>query len=239
MTKDARRVTPLFMSDMTDNIPKNAPIILGLEASGDHASAAITQGSTLLAEARIDQKHGHASHFVSLAADIVEQAKLTFSDITHIAAGVGPGSFTGLRVCLSAAKGFVLAGDLIGIGINGLRARAFAAQDHAIDGTIISCADTRRGSYFMQTYDTSYHAKSAISEATLEELQEIDKADDTCRIILPPHQDGSTRLAMIDMTARHIALLAAHDIAHKNPLLALDALYVAEPKLGPSKKVAS
>ena len=41
------------------------------------------------------------------------------------------------------------------------------------------------------------------------------------------------------MTASHIALLADYDLRHENPLAPLDALYVAEPKLGPAKKASS
>ena len=231
------------MSDTDKKRVQNAPIILGLEASGDHASAAIVKGSEVLAEARIDQKHGHASYFVSLAADAVAQADLRFSDITHIAAGVGPGSFTGLRVCLSAAKGFVLAGGLVGIGINGLRARAFAAQDHGIKGTIISCADTRRGSYFTQKYNDDYEAQETITDVTLAELQAHDKAHDKAHdeaiIVVAPCEEALDGISFVDMSARHIALLAAYDISHKHDLMALDALYVAEPKLGPSKKATS
>lgn len=227
------------MSDTDKKCVQNAPIILGLEASGDHASAAIVKGSKVLAEARIDQKHGHASYFVSLAADAVAQADLRFSDITHIAAGVGPGSFTGLRVCLSAAKGFVLAGGLVGVGVNGLRARAFAAQDQGIKGTIISCADTRRGSYFAQRYNADYEAQETITDVTLAELQQNDKAHDEAVIVVAPSEEAQDGISFVDMSARHIALLADYDMTHNHDLMALDALYVAEPKLGPSKKAAS
>jgi len=220
-----------------------APIILGLEASGEHASAAMVQDGRLLAETRMDQRHGHASYFVTLAHEAVQKAGLRFADITHVAAGIGPGSFTGLRVCLSAAKGFVLAGGLVGVGVNGLRARAFAAQQAGVCLPVISCADTRRGVYFYQSYDEALIAQDAIAEASLDEVASL--ASDRS-VALPPladdQQAGFANMMVTKMSARHIALLANQDIAHQEiakgdaPLLPLDALYVAAPKLGPAKK---
>lgn len=50
------------------------PIILALEASGAHASAAIIREGVVLAETRLDQAHGHASNFVTLAHECVQEA---------------------------------------------------------------------------------------------------------------------------------------------------------------------
>ena len=225
----------------TDKTPSpKAPMILALEASGEHASVALVKDGILLAETRLDQRHGHASHFVSLAHECVQKADLSFADITHVAAGIGPGSFTGLRVCLSAAKGFVLAGGLVGIGVNGLRARAFAAQQSGASCPVIACADTRRGVYFYQSYDEALIAQDEIAEASLDALARLANGRS---VALPPLVDGQEAgigaMAVTQMSARHIALLADQDIAkNDSPLLPLDALYVAAPKLGPPKKAS-
>lgn len=220
------------------SVSHKAPIILALEASGEHASAAIVQDGSLLAEVRMDQRHGHASYFVTLAHEAVQKARLRFGDITHVAAGVGPGSFTGLRVCLSAAKGFVLAGGLVGVGVNGLRARAFAAQQTGAHLPVIACADTRRGVYFYQSYDEALIARDAIKEASLDDLARLGKDS---QVALPPMADDQQTvfadMMVVEMSACHIGLLADQDIAqNKSALGSLDALYVAAPKLGPAKK---
>ena len=210
------------------------PVILGLEASGEHASVALLHDGTIIAEIRRDERHGHASYFVSLAKECLTQAGVAFSDLTHIAAGVGPGSFTGLRVCLSAAKGFVLAGGLVGIGIDGLRARSFAALQHGVSGSIIACADTRRGVFFAQRFDDKLIAQDAISEQSKQELIALSKQH---LIILPPHEDeGFDGAQKVDMTARHIAQWAWRDLQDGTPLSPLDPLYVVAPKLGPVKQ---
>ena len=57
-------------------------------------------------------RFGHAEYLVDMVQGLMEEADASFSDLTHIAAGCGPGSFTGLRVCLSAAKGYMLASTI-------------------------------------------------------------------------------------------------------------------------------
>lgn len=222
-------------NDTANETGNFGPLILALEASGAHASAAVIQDGTVLAEMRLDQAHGHASNFVTLAHDCLKEAGLGFADISHVAAGIGPGSFTGLRVCLSAAKGFVLAGDLVGIGVHGLRAGALAGQEQGAKGVLIACADTRRGVYFYQSYDESLTALDEIKEGTQEEI--ISFADG--RTVLFPSFVGNLieTAFLAEMSARHIGLLADRDIRDGARLLPLDALYVAEPKLGPSKKM--
>lgn len=227
----------------------NPPLILALEASGEHVSAALARGDEILAECRLDQPHGHASHIVSLASACFEGTQTCFADLAIISAGIGPGSFTGLRVALSAAKGFILAGDLIGIGINGLRARALAAQDLFPDAaSFLATADTRRGVLFCQAFTANLCPDGAIFEEALATLTHAASDQIVC---LPPMQNmqetldlsainGAKNTSIVPMSARHIARLAYHDYqAHQTDgtaLTPLDPLYVAAPKLGPSKK---
>ena len=87
----------------------SAPVILALEASGNAASAAVLIDGKIAGMAEHKARHGHAETLILLAEKAISAADCPLSDITHIAAGCGPGSFTGLRVCLSAAKGYMLA----------------------------------------------------------------------------------------------------------------------------------
>lgn len=212
--------------------------ILALEASGDHASVALCQDGVILDDRVLRARHGHAASFVDMAAEMVGSSPLSFSDITHIAAGVGPGSFTGLRVCLAAAKGFTLAGDLIGWGVNGLRARALASLRQYPGQRVLSCADTRRGPYFTQGFDEKGAPVSAITEIMPDALeahcQELGLTD--AMIAIPPSELLSPAAAIaIDMTAIDIALSCWHDYQKGEHPQPLDPLYVAAPKLGPSK----
>ena len=227
-----------------ENQPKG--LILGLESSGAHASVSLVADGEVVSEVVRHERHGHASYFVDMAADCLAAAGFHFKDIHAIAAGIGPGSFTGLRTCLSAAKGFVLAGDLKGCGIDGLRARAFALHTHyKADGKdippiIIACADTRRGPYFWQAFDETLKPISTIQEALAEDIQSQAGALYSSFIIAMPVDAELETCPLpscyvkMDMMAKDIALLAfADDIAGISPA-PLDPLYVAQPKLGPS-----
>ena len=226
-------------------------LILGLESSGAHASVAIISDGKVVSELVRHERHGHASYFVDMAADCLAEAGFNFKDIHTIAAGIGPGSFTGLRTCLSAAKGFVLAGDLKGCGIDGLRARAFALQtQYKADGKdippiIIACADTRRGPYFWQAFNETLKPIGAIQESLADDIQSqagalyssfiiampVDAELDSCAA---PSCPSSSCYVKMDMMAKDIALLALSDEMAGIAPAPLDPLYVAQPKLGPS-----
>ena len=241
-----------------DNAASFSGLLLALEASGEHASVALWQNDGLIEERRSDQLHGHAAHFVTLAADVVKDNGFAFGDVTHIASGIGPGSFTGLRVCLSAAKGFALAGDLPACGVHGLRARAYRAWQMTADQlpeitSVIATADTRRGVLFWQRYDADLNPLSDIQEASREALCDQVQSEVGTFLALPPllqqgspapdqQQEGNQADApngvinTIIMSAKDIAALAAGDIAAGHDRLPLDALYVAPPLLGPKKQ---
>ena len=234
------------MTKKTSHDDSPNELILGLESSGAHASVAVIADGQLIHQLIRHEKHGHAVYFVDMAADCLAEAGFKFTDLTAIAAGIGPGSFTGLRTCLSAAKGFVLAGDIEAWGINGLRARAFAlhhlyAKDKkTLPEVIIATADTRRGSYFWQAFDAALNPLGSIQEAEPQEIASqahslypdgqpiiaLDAAKEGCH-----HEDG---YEVIDMFAKDIGLLAAQDRQAGMTPLGLEPLYAAQPKLGPS-----
>ena len=104
--------------------PGKTPVILALEASGDLLAAAVWADGAVQNHQAHAARHGHAAHIVTLVAQVMKMVYIEFTDITHVAAGRGPGSFTGIRVALAAAKGFCLATGAVGMGINSLAALA-------------------------------------------------------------------------------------------------------------------
>lgn len=142
-------------------------IILAFEASADQASACLLQAGEGMFQQVHTARHGHAAVITQLGRQVVEEAGIVMSDVTHVAAGCGPGSFTGIRVALATAKGISLAIGVPGIGVSCLAAMAYSAKSSLSttdDRPILTTADTRRGSFFAQLFTAAGAVESSIFE---------------------------------------------------------------------------
>ena len=152
--------------------PNAKPCILALETSGALLSVSVWHEGKIASLISHDIKHGHAKDIVPTAMAVLQQAGCGFEMVTHVAAGVGPGSFTGIRVALACAKGFCLAWGAQGIGVSGLQALASnaAQKGHNDDAPMLITADTRRGSLYGQFFDADGQASGEIFDAAASEL---------------------------------------------------------------------
>jgi tRNA threonylcarbamoyladenosine biosynthesis protein TsaB len=201
-------------------------------------------------------RHGHAAVITGLAEAALQDCGLEARAITHVAAGCGPGSFTGIRVALSAAKGFQLACDAQPVGLSCLLVAAANwrnAHDangrnvHDEDGLLVASADTRRGSYFCQAFGPDNAPIGAIldidPQAVAAGETDLPDAWHGARIIGP----GAAPLAAVcggrlvanddaaPVDAMQIAQLASIMIADEVALPPLQPLYVVPAFLGPPR----
>ncbi len=139
--------------------------ILAIEACGMAASVALVDQSGIRAMVTRTDRHGHAAWITDMVDDLMQKTKTDFSAITHIAAGAGPGSFTGIRVGLAAAQGYGIALAKPVLGISSLDALGFSAFQEITDQhvQVLALIDTRRGHYFAQIFDWSltHHSRQA------------------------------------------------------------------------------
>jgi tRNA threonylcarbamoyladenosine biosynthesis protein TsaB len=91
------------------------------------------------------QRPGHAQQLLPLARRALERAGLGFADVDRLAVGVGPGTFTGLRIGVATARALAQAGGAAAVPVSTLRTLA-AAADH--DGPVLAVLDARRGEAF-------------------------------------------------------------------------------------------
>jgi tRNA threonylcarbamoyladenosine biosynthesis protein TsaB len=114
-----------------------------------------TDGARMLARESLGMARGHAEALMPLVARIMDEAVVEFSQLDRVAVTVGPGSFTGLRVGISAARGIALVSGKPAIGISTLS--AFAAPHIANEeGAAIAAAiDARHGSVYLQVFASS------------------------------------------------------------------------------------
>lgn len=115
---------------MRDGVPLN---LLGLDTSTEACSVALSIEGRIVADRFEQRERGHAERLVPLVLELMSEAQVGFETLDAITVTIGPGSFTGVRIGLSAAHGFALAGNLPLIGIGTLEALAagIPAKDRA------------------------------------------------------------------------------------------------------------
>jgi tRNA threonylcarbamoyladenosine biosynthesis protein TsaB len=131
------------------------PFVLALDAAGSASSVAVAAGDVLLAAARVETAHGQAERLMPLVDRTMRAAGLAAAALDLIAATVGPGSFTGIRVGLAAAQGIALAIGKPLFGVTGFEAVAAGPALRAIaaDCALLIALESRREDLYVQLFD--------------------------------------------------------------------------------------
>ncbi len=128
--------------------------VLAIDTALEACSAAVldTDAATIAAHESHPMVRGHAEALIPLIARVLARATLTFSEIDRIAVTTGPGSFTGLRVGIAAARGIALATGKPAVGLSTLA--AFATPFIAADDTlpVVAAIDARHGHVYLQVF---------------------------------------------------------------------------------------
>lgn len=134
--------------------------ILCLETSGLGCSVAVSQNGDCKAFKHVlDQQYRHAEILHTLVSDVLAELLLDLKNVNAIAVSKGPGSYTGLRVGVSAAKGFCYTLDIPLIAVNTLQLIASEAKKSTTQqGNFLAMIDARRDEVFMQEFDTDLNA---------------------------------------------------------------------------------
>ncbi|CAN7330877.1 tRNA (adenosine(37)-N6)-threonylcarbamoyltransferase complex dimerization subunit type 1 TsaB [Caulobacter sp. LjRoot300] len=125
-------------------------MILALDTCLGASSVAILDGETVRAARSEPMTRGHQERIAVLAREVAAEAGVKFPDLTRIAVTVGPGSFTGLRVGLSFAKGLATALSIPCVGVNTLEALAASAN---AAGLVAGVLDAKMGQVYLQVFD--------------------------------------------------------------------------------------
>mgnify|MGYP003296723589 FL=1 len=134
--------------------------ILLLETATDSCSVALSENSNIIAEKYINQPKAHASLLARYICDILQENNLTMEDCSAVAVSKGPGSYTGLRVGVSCAKGLCYGASKPLISVCTLATIAQMALDNNLytgegDFLIVPMIDARR----MEVYTANFNSK--------------------------------------------------------------------------------
>ena len=116
--------------------------LLAFESSAKAAGVAVLDDGRLLAEYFQNSGQTHSRTLMQMAEDLLDNCDLTPQDIGACAAADGPGSFTGVRIGVAAAKGFAWGREIPCYGVSTLEAMARSAA--CLGGVICCCMDARR-----------------------------------------------------------------------------------------------
>lgn len=122
-----------------------------MDTAANFCSACVWDGERVLAAEERDIGRGHAEQLVETVEAALAAAGTQFADIGRIAVAVGPGSFTGIRVGVAAARGFGLALGVPVMGVTTLEALAADALEQA-DGPVTVVIHGGRGQIFLQSF---------------------------------------------------------------------------------------
>ena len=205
--------------------------ILALETSAKAVSAAVSEDGRILASGYQDTGLTHSRTLMPIVEHILKNTGLTVADMDAIAVAAGPGSFTGIRIGVAAAKGLAFAADKPAVGVSTLA--AMARNVAFCDGLVVCAMDARR----QQVYNALFQAKDGqLTRLTpdraiaLEELAEELRSDPRPKTVVG---DGA-RLCFAHLTEAGISCrLAPAQLVMQNAMsVALEAeAMAAEGKL--------
>lgn len=178
--------------------------LLGIDTSGNIASVAVCNENTVIAQTTVMTRLTHSQIILPLCKDVLEKAEMTLDDIDRIAVAVGPGSYTGLRIGISAVKGMCFGTEKECVGISTLEGLAFN-----MSGTgkkICSVMSARQNLVYTAFFEDNNGVITRLSEDRIiteeklyEEISEgtvvvgdyaknfIEKFSDKNLLLAPPH----------------------------------------------------
>jgi tRNA threonylcarbamoyladenosine biosynthesis protein TsaB len=124
--------------------------VLAVDTATEACSVALWTEAGVIARFK-EMGRGHAEEVLGMVEAVLQEAGLRLSALDGIAAGVGPGSFTGVRISVSAAQGLAFGADLPVVPVTSLEALASQVLQDGIDQAL-ACLDARMGEVYWGAY---------------------------------------------------------------------------------------
>jgi tRNA threonylcarbamoyladenosine biosynthesis protein TsaB len=127
--------------------------VLGIETATSVCAAAVVHDGRVTAEGSFNERNVHAEKLLPLVDSILHEARMAMKDLDGIAVSIGPGSFTGLRIGLSVAKGLAYASSKPIVAVPTLQALAYRVVEAGgvgSSGFLLAALDARRDEVYCQ-----------------------------------------------------------------------------------------
>jgi len=149
-------------------------LVLALETATEHASVVLAEDDRELAAWRAVTRQDLCLRLAAEMTQVLDQAGADPGDVALVAVGLGPGSFTALRVGLATAKGFCLARGAPLVGVSALEAMAWQVRDR-VSGMACPVIDARRGEVYAGLFQVTGRQVTQTGEEFVARPQELRK----------------------------------------------------------------
>lgn len=154
------------------------PLILSLETSADVCSVALHKTGALVANAEIREPQVHAAQLAPLIDQVAGEAGVELRDLKAVAISAGPGSYTGLRIGTSSAKGLCYALDIPLIAVGTLDLLAFQGSEKNTDAAFLCpMIDARRMEVYCQVTDQALAIVEPVAARVIDERSFVELLD--------------------------------------------------------------
>ncbi len=128
-------------------------LILAMESSAKSASAALVRDGELLAQSFSCSGLTHSRTLLPMAEGVLDAAGVKIADVDCLAVAQGPGSFTGIRIGVSAVKGLAWAAEKPAVGVSTLEAMAYHGLAAGEGALVCCCMDARRAQIYNALFE--------------------------------------------------------------------------------------
>ena len=150
------------------------PTILYIETATDVCSVALSKGSEIIGLKEEAGGNNHAKHLLPFVDEVLKQAGVSMTEINGVAVSIGPGSYTGLRIGVSTAKGIAYTAGIPVMAVSTLEsiaqgAKTLWAESSSEQPQIVPMIDARRMEVFTTRYDFDIRSLEEISSKIVDD----------------------------------------------------------------------
>ncbi|MBO7244782.1 MAG: tRNA (adenosine(37)-N6)-threonylcarbamoyltransferase complex dimerization subunit type 1 TsaB [Alphaproteobacteria bacterium] len=141
-------------------------LLLSLDTASTTLSLSLFENEKVLAKFDETMLRGQAERLIPEIQELFKTAGRNVNELSGVAVGVGPGSFTGVRVALSTARGFALALNVPVMGVSSLEAYAYESKED-----IFVALDTKRGDFYVAGFNKDLEEVFSPRVMTMDEIK--------------------------------------------------------------------